>query len=129
MIKLLIFDFDGTLADSLPGIHAAINLMARGMGYPERSVDEVRHAIGNGAKKLVSRLIPEEARENDETFKEAFECYQRIYDASCVDNTVLFEGITDRHACRRMAPLPVSGMHAFVSSCTVPLDRGSSSEP
>ena len=42
MKKLLIFDLDGTLADTLPSITRAINLAAAEFGYPESSDDDIQ---------------------------------------------------------------------------------------
>jgi len=94
MKKLLIFDFDGTLADSLLGIHTAINHMECEMGYPEHRLEAVRRAIGNGARTLVRRLIPAEAAENPQAFAAAFASYEKAYDKNA-ENTALFEGIPE----------------------------------
>ena len=59
MIKLIAFDLDGTLLNTLDDLHAAVNHALREMGFPERTVDEVRRFIGNGVKKLMERSTPE----------------------------------------------------------------------
>ena len=59
-IRAIIFDFDGTLADTLDAIRAAVNNTMRHFGHPEKSRDEVRLAIGDGALKLISRVLPKD---------------------------------------------------------------------
>ncbi len=59
-IRAIIFDFDGTLADTLDAIRAAVNNTLRHFGHPEKSRDEVRLAIGDGARKLITRVLPED---------------------------------------------------------------------
>ena len=51
--KLLIFDLDGTIADTIWSIRDAVNLALELHGYEKRSYDEVRRAIGNGAYELI----------------------------------------------------------------------------
>lgn len=53
-----IFDMDGTLLDTLADLHAAVNASMRWAGAPERSIDEVRRFVGNGAYKLIERSLP-----------------------------------------------------------------------
>ena len=76
---LIIFDLDGTLADTIESIREGINLTMRRYGYPERSYEEVRNAIGNGARRLVQRLIPEELSCNESLVTEVYEAYNRAY--------------------------------------------------
>ena len=45
--SLLIFDLDGTVADTLPSIAEAVNMCARHFSYPEKSNEEVRRAVGS----------------------------------------------------------------------------------
>ena len=58
MKKLLIFDLDGTLVDTLVDLKNAVNHALLLNNYPERSLEEIRKAIGNGVAKLVARSIP-----------------------------------------------------------------------
>ena len=54
----MIFDLDGTLVDSLPGIAASLNHALRKNGFPEHPKKAVRGFIGNGSRILVKRAIP-----------------------------------------------------------------------
>lgn len=62
MNKALIFDLDGTIADTLPAISVALNRTMRRFGYPEHEIAALRGFINNGARKLVTRAMPENAR-------------------------------------------------------------------
>ncbi len=95
MKKLLIFDLDGTLADTLPSIRHAINLMLSHFEYPEKSYEDVRAAIGNGALKLVERLLPEERSLNKEILSEAFACYEKMYDTTYIEADRCYDGISE----------------------------------
>lgn len=93
--KLLIFDLDGTLVDTLPSITKAINMCAEHFGYPKRSAEEVRLAVGNGVDVLLAETMPtsewNDSCRHDEIKSYFSKCYaltQREID-SCYD------GITD----------------------------------
>jgi phosphoglycolate phosphatase len=71
--KLIIFDLDGTLIDSAPDIHYALNLCLVSLGIAESSLVEVKSWIGNGSKKLLERALIAKYRdfvdaETNETF-------------------------------------------------------------
>ena len=54
----VIFDFDGTLADTLPGIEKALNITAKKMNInKEFTKDETKNLIGGGAKRLFLRAF------------------------------------------------------------------------
>lgn len=57
-IKLLIFDLDGTLIDSLPDLTDAANQVRLHFKLPLLSPEEVRKLVGQGARSLVSRALP-----------------------------------------------------------------------
>ena len=95
MKKVLIFDLDGTLADTLPSITRAINLAAVEFGYPERSCEDVRRAIGNGAWLLVKRLMPASEAQSDERVSEFLDCYERKYDLTYADADTCYDGMSD----------------------------------
>lgn len=55
--KLLMFDFDGTLIDSVPDLADAINVMLEQLGKPTYSLQTIEKWVGNGARKLVERAL------------------------------------------------------------------------
>ena len=57
MKPYLVFDLDGTLVDSLPGIAAGINRALSACGYPTHPQEAVRSMIGRGAANLCAQAI------------------------------------------------------------------------
>ncbi len=53
--QALVFDLDGTLIDSAPDLHAALNRVLAESGRPAIHIDEVKQIAGDGAAKLVER--------------------------------------------------------------------------
>ncbi len=102
MQKLLIFDLDGTLADTLYTIRDAVNMCLYEFGLPTRSYDEVRAAVGNGTRVLMEKSVPCEVLHDRERFEEIFarfgECYAETYDRidGCYDG--LYDAIIALHA-------------------------------
>ena len=78
--RLLIFDLDGTVADTLPSIAEAVNMCARHFGYPEKSNDEVRLAVGNGVGVLLQKTMPAKAMEDAAQCKKIKEYFAICYE-------------------------------------------------
>ncbi len=95
MKKLLIFDLDGTLADTLPSITHAINLAAEEFGYPQRSYEDVRRAIGNGARLLVKRLMPESEAADEDKVSSFLARYEDMYDKTFIEADKCYEGMKE----------------------------------
>ena len=55
--KLLIFDFDGTLIDSVPDLADATNIMLSQLDMPTYPLQTIEKWVGNGARKLVERAL------------------------------------------------------------------------
>ena len=91
--KVVVFDLDGTLMDTLEDLYLSTNFALRECGYPERSLEEIRNFVGNGVQKLIERAMPETA---DKTaFGICFDVFKKHYVAHCQDNTGLYEGIQE----------------------------------
>lgn len=56
-LRAVVFDLDGTLVDSAPDLHAAVNLMFDDMGLAPMPLAQVRGFVGNGIGKLVERCL------------------------------------------------------------------------
>jgi phosphoglycolate phosphatase len=57
-VRAVLFDFDGTLADSFPAITASTNHVRRRYGLPELPEPEVRRYVGFGLEHLMRELVP-----------------------------------------------------------------------
>jgi len=90
MKTAILFDLDGTLLDTLEDLAAAVNHTLRGFGYPERTLDEVRCFVGNGARRLMELAVP--AGADVDAALAAFRVY---YDAHCRVRTKPYEGISE----------------------------------
>ncbi|MBW3566436.1 MAG: HAD hydrolase-like protein [Proteobacteria bacterium] len=55
--RLVVFDLDGTLVDTVPDILAALNRALADLHLPEVSADDVRCWVGNGARVLCGRAV------------------------------------------------------------------------
>ncbi len=91
MKKLIIFDLDGTLVDSLPDIAASLNDTALKLGLDPFSADDVRMFVGDGVRVLIERAFPPES----EVREKALELFLNRYRAHLVDITCPFPGISE----------------------------------
>lgn len=84
----ILWDLDGTLLDTLADLTDSTNFALRQFGYPERTMAEVRSFVGNGARRLIQRAVPEGA--DVDAVLEAFHIY---YDSHCRIKTKPYDGI------------------------------------
>ena len=87
----VIFDLDGTLLDTVPDIRASLNATLKEFGYPEISYAATCAYVGNGAKKLVSRALPDGA----ENVEEVYARFRERYGASKNEETRVYDGIKE----------------------------------
>ena len=59
MLKLVIFDLDGTLVNSIADLADATNRALEENGYPTHPLDNYRYYVGNGTRKLIERAMPQ----------------------------------------------------------------------
>lgn len=91
--KLVIFDLDGTILDTLEDLTDSVNYALTKYGYPARTMEEVRSFVGNGLLMLVRRAI---APETNETIIQTVLAEQKAYyKEHCSDKTKPYEGIVE----------------------------------
>ena len=91
--KAVLFDMDGTLLDTLEDLRDSTNHVLRQMGYPERSLEEMRRFVGNGAEKQIRRAVPEGTSE--EKIMEVLTAYRAYYQDHCQIKTRVYDGLLD----------------------------------
>ncbi|MFQ5512978.1 MAG: HAD family hydrolase [Myxococcota bacterium] len=92
--RLVVFDFDGTLADTWRDIATALNQTLGEARLPLVEGPEVRFWIGDGALKLLQRAVPE-AHRSRERIDELYARFRVHYAACCLETTELYPGIPE----------------------------------
>ena len=80
-ITTVIFDMDGTLLNTLEDITDSVNVILGRYDLPLRTIDEIRHMVGNGALYLMERAVTG-GKEHPE-FDRILEEYQQYYEEHC----------------------------------------------
>lgn len=91
--ETVIFDLDGTLLNTLTDLTNAVNHVLDQHGFPLRSSAEIRRFLGNGARNLLTRSLPEGT--DDETVSALLEEYQIYYLQHSEEATAPYEGIAE----------------------------------
>lgn len=91
--EVLVFDMDGTILNTLEDLWNCTNYALRAHQMPERTLEEVRHFVGNGIQKLVERATPDGA--TAEEVASVLSTFKSYYKDHCADTTRPYEGITE----------------------------------
>ena len=92
MKKLIILDLDGTLIDSLDDLAGAANHMRRAFDLSLLSVPDVRNLVGEGARRLVERALPDLSPDEQERGLQIFLRYNYEHIA---DKTFFYPGVRE----------------------------------
>ena len=92
-MKTVIFDLDGTILDTLEDLKNAVNHALNFYNYPEKDLEFVRKAIGNGTQVLIKRCTPCTISEED--YRKVFSEFKSYYLSHYADYTRPYEGIKD----------------------------------
>ena len=93
MIKLVIFDLDGTLLNTVDDLADCTNHVLQKNGFPTHEVDAYKYFAGNGVAMLVERALPKgvETRHALSLLNDFMEYYE-IHKS---DKTAPYEGMTE----------------------------------
>lgn len=94
MKKLVIFDLDGTLFDTLADLASSVNHALKLHGMPIHEVEEYKLLVGRGAKNLISQALPKESL-TDELLESVLNEFSAHYDSHYMDASVPYVGILD----------------------------------
>ena len=91
--KLIIFDLDGTLLNTIGDLADAVDYVMRSRNLPEHTNAEYRQMVGGGIKRLVERALPSELAENEAYVEECVAQFRRYYVDNIDRHTIPYEGI------------------------------------
>ena len=110
MKKLVIFDLDGTLLNTIADLANSTNYALKVLGYPIHEPDKYNFMVGNGINKLFERALPdgEKTEENVLRVRQEFVPY---YDQHNADKSRPYPGVTEL-----LETLQTAGMQLAVAS-------------
>ncbi len=92
--KAVCFDLDGTLLDSLADLADCTNKILLKRGFPEHPVDAFRYFVGDGAKMLMTRVLPEEVR-NESLIEDCRQDFETSYRECWNEQTIPYKDIPE----------------------------------
>jgi phosphoglycolate phosphatase len=91
-IDLIIFDFDGTLTDSIPSALFAIQQMLKELNFPHKTVEELNQFVGFGEIPLVEGAI---GTKKPDLVKQALQVYGQKYHDEGLVKVPLFPNVIE----------------------------------
>lgn len=91
---LVIFDLDGTLLNTIADLAQASNYALQQSGYPTHAASAYPYFVGNGVKRLMERVLPEEER-TEENVERMLGFFREYYDEHLCDHTTPYAGIRE----------------------------------
>ncbi len=77
--KLVIFDLDGTLVNTIADLGAAANAALAAKGLPQHAPEAFRGMVGHGVRNLMKQAMPEAMREDEQALDALLEVFLTYY--------------------------------------------------
>ena len=95
MLKVVIFDLDGTLLNTLEDLGRAVNYALSLRGFPQHSLDEYRGMVGHGVRNLVTVALPKELQADNALIDAALADFKAYYTAHIDVHTRPYAGMVE----------------------------------
>jgi phosphoglycolate phosphatase len=93
MIRLLLYDLDGTLIDSRLDISNSVNWTLQELGFTPLPVERVSDFVGNGVVNLMRKALEEIGARNDRLLERSIKLFRRRYGEHLLDQTRLYPSV------------------------------------
>jgi phosphoglycolate phosphatase len=90
---VVVFDLDGTLADTAPDLAAALNHVLSRLGRPPIEAEAVRNMIGHGARALLRKGLAATGDASEELVERGFATFLDFYAANICRGSRAYEGV------------------------------------
>jgi len=119
MKPLILFDFDGTLADTAPDLAAAANAQRTAKGMEPLPLEALRHMASHGARGLLGVALG--LKPDDPDYEAAKQAFLAEYERNISVHTVLFPGVEQLLATLQERGVPWGIVTNKVTRLALPL--------
>ncbi|RRQ24524.1 phosphoglycolate phosphatase [Guyparkeria sp. SCN-R1] len=121
--RMVLFDLDGTLVDSVPDLLVSVNAMQRELGNPERAEEDVRNWVGNGVERLVERALTNDldGTPDPAELDQALPVFKRHYAENNGQHSQVFDGVLQGLEFVKSLGLPMGCVTNKAEAFTLPL--------
>ena len=95
MIKLMIFDLDGTIADTPESMCHSLNICLKKFHLKELPVENFKFYAGDGARTMVERALADAGNPDLSLFEPVYEMYKEVFAEGCVYHVTSFDGLRE----------------------------------
>ena len=92
MKKLVIFDLDGTLLNTITDLGKACNHALETLGFATHPIQAYAYMVGNGVRNLMQKAQPDA---DEKTIDKLLSLFKEYYNEHCADNTKPYPGIPE----------------------------------
>ena len=93
--RLVIFDLDGTILDTVGGLYTSVNKARIAMGLDPQPEDQIISYIGRGAANLMRQSLACDGMGSEEDINRMMSLFNSDYDENCIDYTSEFPGVRE----------------------------------
>jgi phosphoglycolate phosphatase len=96
-VKLVLFDLDGTLVDSVGDLAWCANEMLRALEMPIQDPQAARNWVGNGLERFVKRVLTNDmdAEPEEGLFRAGLEIFSKLYGEHASDHSEVYPGVIE----------------------------------
>jgi phosphoglycolate phosphatase len=96
-IRLILFDLDGTLVDSVGDLSWCANEMLHRLGLPQHDPEAARNWVGNGLERFVKRVLTADmdAEPEVQLYQQALKIFRELYGTHASDRSELYPGVIE----------------------------------
>jgi phosphoglycolate phosphatase len=122
-VKAVMVDLDGTLADTIPDLAAAANMMLKEMGRPQFEESVMRTFVGKGIGRLVERALAGslDGAAPEKLVERALPLFEKFYAGVNGRYATIYPGVMDGLQQLRAAQLPLACVTNKAQRFTAPL--------
>ena len=95
MIKVVLFDMDGTILNTLDDLADSLNHVLEQYGLPTHETEKYKHFVGNGIPVLCERVMPEDKRSDKALYESIYHDFLEYYGKHSLDKTAPYKGIPE----------------------------------